>query len=424
MHRFLNGIWLIFCALAISGSLFFLALLVLGYANNVGGVPSEHCSASDVAAALSESSDGGFVLSSDIHTALLAEGSWAMLLDKAGTVIWSEHKPPEIGDSFTSAQIASFSHWYLKDYPVSVWQYGDGIVVVGARKDSQTKYNLVYSKQEFVNQISITPFFFFSILCAMLLFGRHSFRKEQTRRDAARSRWINGISHDIRTPLSIVMGYAGEWQADTSLPEPYRRQASAMVSACNSVKALVADLNLTMRLDYEMQPLRREVVLPAALLRTAAADALNSGLLTDIELEISRQAEALRLSADPVLLGRALANLLQNAARHGSAGMVVLRLSNERRRCVISVQSVCTEDASALLAALNHQREPTVERDGAAAHGTGLRLVQQVAKVHHGSLRFTAPDAHTLCAQLRLPLYRRKVLISRTVEAKASNAGQ
>lgn len=60
-----------------------------------------------------------------------------------------------------------------------------------------------------------------------LVLGRQ-FRREQQERDFARSDWINGISHDIRTPLSMVMGYAGQLEADPVLP-PRRRAQAAII---------------------------------------------------------------------------------------------------------------------------------------------------------------------------------------------------
>ena len=38
---------------------------------------------------------------------------WGFLLDDAGTVIWSDRTPDNFKESYTSAEIASFSRWYL-----------------------------------------------------------------------------------------------------------------------------------------------------------------------------------------------------------------------------------------------------------------------------------------------------------------------
>ncbi|UQT50251.1 hypothetical protein M5E87_12360 [Flavonifractor plautii] len=94
-----------------------------------------------------------------------------------------------------------------------------------------------------------------------LVLGRQ-FRREQQERDFARSDWINGISHDIRTPLSMVMGYAGQLEADPVLLPRRRAQAAIIRRQSQTIRDLINDLNLTMRLDYAMQPLRRGASTP------------------------------------------------------------------------------------------------------------------------------------------------------------------
>ena len=59
---------------------------------------------------------------------------------------------------------------------------------------------------------------------------RRWFRQAQQVRDAARSDWINGVSHDIRTPLSMVMGYAAQMEAAADLPPERRKQAGIILS--------------------------------------------------------------------------------------------------------------------------------------------------------------------------------------------------
>ena len=44
-------------------------------------------------------------------------------------------------------------------------------------------------------------------------------------KDNTRAEWIRGVSHDIRTPLSMVLGYASELEDDGNLPPDARKQA-------------------------------------------------------------------------------------------------------------------------------------------------------------------------------------------------------
>ena len=335
------------------------------------------------------------------------QGQWAMLLDAQGRVIWQWNKPADVPDQFTLNQVASFSRWYLSDYPVQVRTRPDGLLVVGSPKGSTWKYSIAMDSDVLARVPAwLTALFLVSLLCVIGLSAwvlRRWFRKEQRQRDAARSDWIHGVSHDIRTPLSMVMGYASQLETDPALPAAQRRQAAIIRHQSQTIRDLVNDLNLTMRLDYQMQPLRREPLSPAALVRQVAADALNGGLPDAflLEVSLSPSLEGVSMNADGFLLRRALQNLLNNCVRHHPAGCAItLGAAVQQNQCILwventgQVQHVPSPDALP---------DAALAPDGGAAHGTGLRLVRQIAEAHGGTLEVHQSPA-SFCCRLQLPL--------------------
>ena len=232
-------------------------------------------------------------------------------------------------------------------------------------------------------------FFLLALICVLGLAAlvlRRWFRREQQARDAARSGWINGISHDIRTPLSVVMGYAAQMAADPGLPAERRRQAAILCRQSQAIRDLVNDLNLTMRLDCEMQVLRRERLQPAAFLRQTAADFLNSGLAEGFPLEVELPEASLpALEVDAFLLRRAVNNLLSNCVRHNPPGCPIRVGARAQGDQVI----LWVESAAAAGLPGQAAPEPPLEGDGGAAHGTGLKQVAQIAAAHGGEARFS-----------------------------------
>ena len=53
--------------------------------------------------------------------------------------------------------------------------------------------------------------------------------RQLRKKETARANWIAGVSHDIRTPLSMVMGYAGQLENDLQLSEDTRKKATVIV---------------------------------------------------------------------------------------------------------------------------------------------------------------------------------------------------
>lgn len=319
--------------------------------------------------------------------AFLEEGCWAMLLNEEGKVVWSYHKPEDVPEEYSLPQVATFARWYLNDYPVRCWVRDDGLLVVGSPKGSVWKQDFSMDLQDILQlPFWILGFFLMALGCVLgvaWLVLRRWFRQEQRLRDVARSNWINGVSHDIRTPLSVVMGYAAQLEDAPDLAPEHKRRACAIRVQSQVIRDLVNDLNLTMRLDCEMQPLRREPLSPAAFLRQIGADFLNGGMGEGFDFEMQLPETPLpTLLADPFLLRRAVNNLLVNCVRHNDPGCTICLGAKAEGKCLVLWVEGGTADKTPQ--PVDHSLEP----DGGAAHGTGLRLVAQIAAAHGGKAVF------------------------------------
>ena len=69
------------------------------------------------------------------------------------------------------------------------------------------------------------------------------------KQNQARANWISGVSHDIRTPLSMIMGYADRISSSLNVEENARKQANIIKIQSVKIKNLVQDLNLVSQLN-------------------------------------------------------------------------------------------------------------------------------------------------------------------------------
>ena len=260
-----------------------------------------------------------------------------MLMDEKGAVIWNRNLPSDVPLTYTLTDVAGLSRWYLKDYPVKVWQHRDGLFVVGNPKNSMWKIGIEFPMKTMDNSRFWIPMFLIlnlvtavilALLSGLRLFlslkkltigiedlaqmkpvsmpaqgilgdlasginraSSQLIRQEAAlnKRDNARTTWIAGISHDIRTPLSVIMGYAGQMEEDDTLTRDQQEFAVIIRSQCQKIKALINDLNLASKLEYDMQPIRREEFSLAPLIRSIAADLLNSSISEKYTLNISNK---------------------------------------------------------------------------------------------------------------------------------------
>ena len=359
---------------------------------------------------------------------------WALYLTPEGECFWTLDAPEEIPQSFSIQDIASFSKSYLMDYPVFVWNTDDGLLVLGYPKDSYVKLTSNYYSMETIQRLPL-------YLCGMLgmdalcLFLAYYISKRRilrntepiaaavrtladgkpaslqiagelseiaesvnkaslilSRQNESRANWISGVSHDIRTPLSMIMGYADQIAANENASDTIRKQAEIIRKQSVKIKELVQDLNLVSQLEYEMQPLHKEPIRPAKLLRSYAAELINSGISEayTMDIDIAPEAETTLLEGDARLLSRAVSNLVQNSIRHNPQGCDI-RLSLKTADGVLTLTVAdngvgLTPEKLRELEHKPHYIDSTDERLD-LRHGLGLLLVRQIVTAHHGFMR-------------------------------------
>ncbi|MDE6846472.1 MAG: HAMP domain-containing histidine kinase [Lachnospiraceae bacterium] len=330
----------------------------------------------------------GYELSDAVQVKMEELDQWAILLNEDGKVIWSYRKPVEIKESYSQSDIARMSRYYLKDYPVYLRVWDDRIMVVGLPKYSMWKYNMEFPIpwMEYVKEVWfwIVLFDFLLILVLSFFFTR----RWSKNREQVRIEWIAGISHDIRTPLSMVMGYSDTLQNSENLSAEEQRQMAVIRHQSIVMKELVEDLNLTSRLEYSMQALRMEKVRPAVVLREVAAAFLSDAKEGELEIDvdISGQSEEIWIKADRNLLVRALRNLFHNSLQHSEQRetmVITLRMWKEGRWCFISFSDNGVGYSPEVLHQMHNQKKKRVMQNI-----RGLGIVQKVVMAHGGKIHF------------------------------------
>lgn len=437
------GILLLFFAV---NAALLLAILTAGYMSGSDGSFSVRAISNHII-----QRDGAWSADETAQTMLQENNAWAMVLDEGGTVVWEQALPEELPRSYTAAGLAAFSRWYLQGYPVKVWGREDGgLLVVGFPPGTWVKYCYAIEVPYMgVMLAGVAAVFFINLALMIFLMLRNTHRVEKAmspilqgiqdlsrgrhqpleergelaeinaelnragdylvKKDNTRAEWIRGVSHDIRTPLSMVLGYASELEDNNALPPEARLQASIIRRQGERLKFLVDDLNLTTKLEYALQPIQRESVDLVEIGRQAVSEVLNSGLPKQYAIEFSEEhpGRAVRLTADTALLRRMLDNLIRNSIVHNPQGChILVTVGEETGKCICTVSDDGVGMDAALLEALNRGQDISSARQsaGGAEHGLGLKLARQIVKAHGGTARFEQAVPHGLCVQTAFPL--------------------
>jgi signal transduction histidine kinase len=198
--------------------------------------------------------------------------------------------------------------------------------------------------------------------------------------------FVTNVSHDLRTPVTILRGYAETLAEDqaTMSTEDRARFTQKIVSSVGRLQGLVEGLLALASLE-SAQDVRRE---PGALHVAArevaeefAARCKAAGVKLELKLEAADGG-----AADPVQARRLVQNLIDNALAH-AAGMSRLVVST--RDTLSGVELTVEDDGAGVTPAdlprLFDRFYRTDKSRRAGGSGLGLSIVRQVAELHGGS---------------------------------------
>ncbi len=396
--------------------------------------------AEDVARALTQTEDGAYVLPDDILLELENSNAWGILIaDSTMQVVWQTDNLPEtVPTSYTLSAIAALTRGYIDGYPTFTGERENGLVVLGYPKDSFWKH--IWPSWDYytianlpktilcVLVINMTLIFLIYVIANSKLLKsvrpivegirnlptgetvhlqetgvlseiaaninrtfdilkaqQYQLRKKET----ARANWIAGVSHDIRTPLSMVMGYAGQLKEDTGLPGEARQKAAVIVKQSERMKNLINDLNLASKLEYNMQPIHPARENMITIVRQVVVDFMNLDIdeKHPIIWETDEALTACPVNVDKELIKRALSNLIQNSIRHNERGYrIYVSVASESKTCKVEIYDDGIGASDEQLEKLNHAPHYMVcdENTTHQRHGLGLLIVKQIIAAHGG----------------------------------------
>lgn len=308
--------------------------------------------------------NGKWVADDTALSMLQEQSAWAMLLNEDGDVIWQQSLPEKLPSSYTSTEIASFSRWYLEEQ-------GE-LAEINAGLNRAADY--------------------------------------MKKKDNTRAEWIRGVSHDIRTPLSMTLGYASELEDNCDLPPDARKQAGIIRRESEKIRRLIDDLNLTTKLEYALQPVHFKNVDWVEISRQAVSEVLNSGLDSRYEIVFAetQPGRSIQLGGDDRLLRRMLDNLIRNSITHNPQGCrISVSVGEENERCLCAISDDGVGIAPDRLKVLNRGDDITSTQgnDEKDEHGLGLKLVMQIVKAHRGTVSFSDNSPHGLEVRISLPIH-------------------
>jgi two-component system, OmpR family, phosphate regulon sensor histidine kinase PhoR len=205
--------------------------------------------------------------------------------------------------------------------------------------------------------------------------------------DRLKSDFIHTVSHDLRSPLTAILGYVELMGRVGPLTDQQQEFVSRVRTSVNSITTLVNDLLDLGRIEAGLDNLKEDVDL-ANILRYSVENLHNHITSKNLVIDVQAASNLPSLRGNPLRLRQLFDNLIGNAVKYTPAnGKVSARLQYESEQIIFEVQ-----DTGVGIPPTDqpHIFEKFYRASNAAENGTGtglgLAIVKSIVDNHNGRI--------------------------------------
>ncbi len=222
---------------------------------------------------------------------------------------------------------------------------------------------------------------------------------------------ITNVSHDIRTPLTSIIGYLGLLKAGGTSPEDQKKYVTNAYTKAEQMKALANDLFEYTTLKSTNTKLNLNDLHIYSMLEQVAAGFELEAEKNGIEIEIEARPKNLTIKADAEKLVRVYNNLISNAFKYGTGATKIKLVANlvNKREVELRVENNGAPIPKKSLNKIFERfyRVETSRNTKTGGTGLGLSITKGVVDLHHGTIRCESNEKWTSFI-IRLPLDPKK----------------
>ena len=230
---------------------------------------------------------------------------------------------------------------------------------------------------------------------------------ELSRSVNARKQMTADIAHELRTPLSLILGHA-EAVHDGVLP-PSRENFEIVREEAARLEHLVNDLRILSLADAGELSISPQTVESQRLLQDVASTYQYQAQRKNISLELDLSSPLPDIEVDPGRMTQVLTNTLDNALRHTpEGGQIMLSAREVDGQVELAIRDsgpgLKKEDLDRIFDRF-YRTDASRQRDGAFAGGSGLGLAiaRSIVQAHGGQISAESEEGKGLKIIITLP---------------------
>lgn len=234
---------------------------------------------------------------------------------------------------------------------------------------------------------------------------------DERKAEQTKNELITNVSHDLRTPLTSILGYLGLIVQDRYRDEvEMRHYVQIAYEKSERLKVLINDLFEYTRMRHDSIQLRQMsfnlVEMLGQLLLQYKVVIEQEGMVC----ELSQEASVYMVNGDPNKLVRVFENLLANAITYGRDGKRIdMRIWQSGDMAVVEIANYGEPIPSTDLPYIFDRffRVDKARTDHTGGSGLGLAIAKSIVEKHEGTISVTS-DTYATAFQVKIPLIKEK----------------
>lgn len=209
----------------------------------------------------------------------------------------------------------------------------------------------------------------------------------------SRKTLIRNLSHELKTPVTAIRGYAENAQIVAKDNDKLKRYCDIIIDECESVDNLITGMIDLSKLETDGCLCEMEAISTENFMENICRKIEQE--LPDIHMEYS--VEKTIITGNAILLQRAIMNYIENAAKYGGVGChIKTTFQVDGDRAVFSVKNdgpLISEEEQEKIWDVFYKQDKARSRD--KSYGIGLSFVTQIAEKHRGGVGVSSRDGWT-----------------------------
>jgi signal transduction histidine kinase len=227
----------------------------------------------------------------------------------------------------------------------------------------------------------------------------------ETNLNQMRADLVSGVSHELKTPLSVIRVYAETIDDVSDATAQERRHfAQAIVQETDRLRRLIDDVVDFSRIQQGQRQYRFTIGSLSDVVGRTVEQFRRYAELHGFTVTTTIASDLPPVAFDAVSVEQAVMNLLDNAAKYsGDSTVIVVRVFESAGRVTIEVEDkgvgIPADEQPRIFERFTRGAHP--DRGG---YGLGLYLVRHIARAHGGEVEVTSTTGEGSCFRLQLPV--------------------